>query len=96
MMRQKLGSEICMKLISILMPGLIRRRICWLINADNLLTIISPGKDAGFNGILDCRLVLELGAALPCLIFLVVSCHHLVACLHYLWFCKVAQALLDR
>ncbi len=68
MMWQNLGSEICVKLILILMPELVRRLVCWLITADNLLTIISPGKDAGFNGILDCRLVLELGAALLCLI----------------------------
>ncbi len=70
MMWLKLGSEICVKLISILMPELVRRLICWLKTADNLLTRISPGKDAGFNGILDWRLVLELGAASLCLIFL--------------------------
>jgi hypothetical protein len=96
-MWQKLGSEICLKLISILMPELVRRLVCWVISADNLLTRISPGKDAGFNGILDCRLVLDLGAALLSLIFYVVSCHqHLVACVHCLWFCKVAQVWLDR
>ncbi len=70
MMWQKLGSEICVKLISVLMPELLRRLICWLITPDNLLTIMSPGKDAGFNGILDCRLVLALGAASSGLIFL--------------------------
>jgi hypothetical protein len=67
-----------------------------MITADNLLTIISPGKDAGFNGIY-CRLVLEIkGATSSCLIFYVVSGHHLVACVHCLWFCKVARVLLDR
>jgi hypothetical protein len=58
-MWQKLGSEICVKLISILMPELVRRLVCWLITAEDLLTTISHGKDAGFNGILDCRLALE-------------------------------------
>ena len=67
-----------------------------MITTDNLLTIISPGKDAGFNGMLDCRLVLELGETLSCLIFYVVSGHHLVACVHCLWFCKSACVLLDR
>jgi hypothetical protein len=44
--------------------------VCW-ITVDNLLTIISPNKNAGFNGILNCRLVvLEVGAASSCLIFL--------------------------
>ncbi len=36
-----------------------KKLIYWLITADNLLTIMSAGKVAGFNGILDCRLVLE-------------------------------------
>ncbi len=70
MMWPKLGSEICVKLISILMPELVKRLVCWLITAEDLLTVISPGKDAGFNVMLDCRLVLELGPALSCLIFL--------------------------
>ena len=96
MMWQKLGSEICVKLISVLMPELLRRLICWLITAEDLLTIISPCKDAGFNGILDCRLVLEWSAASLVLNFCVGSCLHLVACVHCLWFCKVAQVWLDR
>jgi hypothetical protein len=55
------AKEIYINLVSKLMPELVRRLVCWLITADNLLTTISPGKDAGFIGILACRLVLEFG-----------------------------------
>jgi hypothetical protein len=37
MMWRKLGSEICVKLISILMPELVRRLVCWLITAEEAL-----------------------------------------------------------
>lgn len=62
-MRQKLGSENYFKLISLLMPGLVRRLVCRRMTAEDLLTVMSPGKIAGFNGILDCRLALEFSAA---------------------------------
>jgi hypothetical protein len=70
------------------MPGLVRSLVCWLISAEDLLTVISPGKEAGFNGILDCRLVLDYCAALSCLDIYFAHGQHAVVCVHCLWFCK--------
>jgi hypothetical protein len=49
MMWRKLGSTNCVKLISILMPELVRRLICWLVTAEDLLTTISPRQGCWFQ-----------------------------------------------
>jgi hypothetical protein len=66
------------------MPALVRRLVCWLISAEDLFTLMSPVNEAGFMGILDCRLALEFSAAMICLFICLAHFQHPVARAHYL------------
>lgn len=83
-MWRKFGSEICVKLISMVMPGLVRRLVCWLMRAeDELFTVIRPGNDAGFKETWDWVLVVECWPA--AVRGLLLRCTLSISCISYSW-----------